>query len=298
MKNIKYMKYKNKYLVLYLLMAFGAIWGVGICYTIFADFFVPITGELTLMHPVTIIALYSPSIAGLIIYFLGGGKEALKAILLKVIPRKKDLFWFPILLGVSILFAALMHYGSLFFGIEVPVITRTVPQMIVKGFLNFFQEAGLIGGVFGWIGFVLPFLQSKFKNNVTSGLLTGFLFGLWVLPGYLISSMGTTTDYFYYVTQLMAFVLFQSYIFNATKGCLGFFLFSFWLAATGSQIELYYFNPQVQIMQITFFAIAAVVLHVTFKKKNIDQSLQTFPEFIQGETERLLKADSISHVSQ
>ncbi|KAA2301651.1 hypothetical protein FY526_23930, partial [Clostridioides difficile] len=116
-------------------------------------------------------------------------------------------------------------------------------------------ETGLIGGLFGWIGFLLPFLQGKLKNNITSGLITGLLFGLWVLPGYLISSFGTSTTYIYYVVQLMAFIVFQSYIFNATKGTLLFYLLAFWLVATGSQIDLYYFNPQVQIMQFFFFAI-------------------------------------------
>lgn len=277
------MKKDTKFLVIYLTIAFGVCWGVGIAYLFFSDIFVPITGELTLMHPVAIIALYSPSIAGIVTYFIMGGFAAVKGLFSKLVPRKEDLFWFPILLVLFVLFAATMHFGSKLFGLDVPVISRTLPGVILKIFTNLFEETGLIGGVFGWIGFLLPFLQRKFKNNIAAGLVTGFLLGLWVLPGYLISSFGTATSYPFYVIQLMFFVLFSSYIFNATKGNILFYLFSFWLAATGSQIELYYFNPPVQIMQIVFFMVAALVVHILFKKFDVDQELQLFPEFVQKE---------------
>lgn len=274
------MKSLNKYLVLYLGLAFGICWGIGIAFILFSNILVPITGELTLTHPLAIIALYSPSIAGLITYLTMGGFKGLKGILLKLIPRKQDLIWFPILLAVCVLFWIAMHFGSLLFDIKVPKMTYSTSEKIIQILRNFIEETGLIGGVFGWIGFLLPFLQKKFKNNIASGLLTGFLFGLWVLPGYMISSFGTKTDYLFYVVQLMFFVLFQSYIFNATKGSIVFYLFTFWLIASGSRLQFYFFNPQVQIMQISYFVLASVVVHFVFKKFKIDHSLQVFPDFV------------------
>lgn len=279
----------RKYLFLYLGISFGVCWGVGLAYMLFDDVLVPITGELTLMHPIAIIALYSPSIAGLIVYFVMDGFAGLKGIFSKLIPEKKDLIWFPILFGVFIIFALTMHFGSRLLGIGVPEMTYTVPGMILKALRNFIEETGLIGGAFGWIGFLLPYLQSKFKSNITSGLLTGLLFGLWVIPGYLIDSFGTSTDFLYYVAQLMVFIVFMSYIFNATKGNILIYLFSFWLISTGSQIDLYYFNPQVQIMQLVFFLICAIIVHFVFKKKNIGRPLQTFPDFIK-------KSDSVNNL--
>lgn len=274
-----------KYLVLYLSIAFGVCWGIGILYIFFDDVLVPITGELTLMHPIAIIALYSPSIAGLITYSVMGGSEALKGVFSKLVPRRKDLIWFPILLGVFVLFASTMHFGSKLFGLGVPEITRTVPQMILKGLWNLIEETGLIGGAFGWIAFLLPYLQKKLKNSVFSALLTGFIFGLWVLPGYMISSLGTSTDYVFYVIQLMFFIVFMSYIFNATNGNVLIYIFAFWLAATGSQIELYYFNSQVQIMQIVFFALAAIIIHFVFKRNKVEHPMQVFPDYIKVKNE-------------
>ena len=75
-------------------------------------------------------------------------------------------------------------------------------------------------------------------------------------------------------------MLFASYIFNATKGNLSFYLFAFWLAATGSHIQLYYFSIPVQILEIVFFVLAAIILHPIFKDRHVKYSLQVFPDFI------------------
>lgn len=274
------MKDKKKKLILYLAISFGACWGIGGLFILFGEYLIPITGELTLMNPLVIAVLYSPSIAGLIVYFVTDGFEGVKGILKKLIPRKQDLIWFPIFFMFFLVFAATMHYGSILFGIDVPEMTYTVPQMIKEALKNLYEETGLIGGVFGWIGFVLPYFQGKFKNNVPSALLAGLLFGLWVIPGYLISSFGTITSYPTYVIQLMIFILFMSYIFNITKGNLLIYVYAFWLVATGSRLKLYYFNPQVQLLQIAFFAVSIIVLKLVMNKKGIKQELQVYPDFI------------------
>lgn len=74
---------------LFLAMSFGTCYGIASLFMFFPDFIVPITGELHLMHPLAIVALYSPSIAGLITCYLMGGKDALKGMFLKLVPRKK-----------------------------------------------------------------------------------------------------------------------------------------------------------------------------------------------------------------
>jgi hypothetical protein len=113
-----------------------------------------------------------------------------------------------------------------------------------------------------------------------SALLTGLIFGFWVFPGYGLSSIADVTNYLLYVAQLMAFIVFASYLFNITKGNLSFYLFAFWLAATGSHIQLYYFNLPVQIMEILFLSSASVVMHFVTKKTKISWELQVFPDYI------------------
>lgn len=270
-----------KSLFLYLGITFGLAWGILFTFIYFSDFLIPITGPLNLNNPITMFVLYIPSIAGLVTYLVMGGLRGLKGILKKMIPRRQDLFWFPILFLVFVLFALSNHFGSVVLGVPVPKITLTVTQMITKTLTNLIEEVGLLGGLFGWIGFLLPFLQGKLKSNIAAGLLTGLIFGLWVLPEYMMSSFGVTTTYLLYVLQLMLFILFASYIFNATQGNLLFYFFSFWLAATGSHIQLYYFNTPVQVIQIIFFALAIIIIHIMFRVMQVDCQLQVFPDFIQ-----------------
>lgn len=275
----------NKYLYWYLGIVFGGIWLVAGPFMLFGPELTPIIGKLTLFAPISIILLYLPSVAGLIVYYKFGGSAAIKGIFLKLIPRKADLIWFPILFCVFILFVISMRFGSILIGIKIPHITYSYLKIFKIVVFNFIKEVGLLGGIFGWIGFLLPFLQRKLNNNISSGLLTGFIFGLWVFPGYIIPSFHTTSSYSLYVLQLMAFILFQSYVFNATRGNLLIYLFCFWLAATGSHIQLYYFNPMVQILEISFFIVAAIVVQFIFKAKKIDAPLQKFPDFIQRNQE-------------
>lgn len=248
---------------------------------LFAEVLAPLTGPLSLTHPLMLFVLNLPSLTGLGIYAYIGGWSGLSGILKKLIPRQQDWKWFPILLMLFMGFAWCMRLGSLLLGVAVPVITDTPMQMVSKALQNVMEEIALIGGIFGWIGFVLPFLQGKFKRNIPSALLTGLLFGLWVMPGYGLSSVATATSYMLYVLQLMAFISFASYIFNATAGNLSCYLFAFWLAASGSHIQLYYFNIPVQTMELVFLTLAAMVMHGLCKQGKLRTSLQIFPYFIE-----------------
>lgn len=278
------MKSKNKKsvnsFVLYLSLTFGICWGLIAILVGFYETLYPIFGEMTIFNPIVMAALYAPTTAGLIVYFVEGGVGAVKHLLMKLIPRKKDLIWFPVIFVMVVLFVACMHYGSLAFGIPVPERTFTLPQMFYQAFINLFEETGLIGGAFGWFGYLLPYLQKKWNSTIKSGLVTGFLFGLLVLPGYAVDSFQTATLYPFYVAQLMVFSVFIAYLFNVTKGNLLLYIFTFWLVACGSRLQFYYFIPQVQIMQIGFFLLAAAVLHLVLKTRKMEYRLQLYPDYI------------------
>ena len=274
------MKQYNRYLLIYLTVVFGLAWSIMIGCAIFANLLTPLIGPLSLTHPLIIFVLYLPSLTGLAIYGYAEGVSGVKGIVRKLIPRQQDWVWFPVLLILFIGFALSMRFGSLLLGIDTPKITDTFMHMLTKALWNLIEETGLIGGIFGWIGFVLPFFQKKFKKNIPSALLTGLLFGLWVMPGYGFSSMASVTSYLLYVLQLMSFISLASYIFNATAGNLSCYLFAFWLAATGSHIQLYYFNIPVQVMEVVFLTIATVLLHFSLKKLSVESQIQTFPDFI------------------
>lgn len=272
---------KNKYLTIYLVITFGLCWGLASSFMIFNDFFTNLFGDASFTNPMVLFALYSPSIAGLVVYGMMGGYKAIINLLSKFIPTKKDIIWLPIVLGMAALYLAFIHYGSIAAGFGVPEMTLTVGQMGIEIVKNLFEEAGILGGVLGWIGFLMPFFQKKFNNNIKAGLMTGFIFGIYVLPGFLISSFELAAVLPLYMIQLMLFLVFVSYMYNATNGNLLYYVLLFWLISTGARLELYYFNAPVQLLQIFFFAAAIAVVHFIMKKKKIDLKLRMFPDDIE-----------------
>ena len=270
----------TKMFVFYMIITFGVWWSIAWAYFLFNSIFTSYLGVLTLFSPLMLVVLYLPSMTALIVYYRLKKWDGIKGILYKFVPEKKDLFWFPVLLVLFVIFSLAMRFGCLALGVPVPQISYTPGQILLIVAGNFIKETGLLGGVIGWMGFVLPFFQSKLKDPIHAAILTGLLFGLWVLPGYFIASFHTQTSYSLYVIQLISFILFQSYIFNVTKGNLLIYFFSFGLISSGSHINLYYFNNPIQVLQIIFFALAALTINIIFRKLKINYSVQRFPEFI------------------
>lgn len=272
------------YLAIYLGITFGLSWGMSILYIIFYDFLYPYVGELTLSNPFVIISLNSPSIAGIFIFFLHGGVKRVVQFVKSLIPNKKESIWFPIILVISIVFYLCMHYGSMLFGIELPTVTLSTKERIILLLKNIYEETGLLGGAVGWYGFLLPYLQKKFNSSIKASLLTGFVFGLFVLPGYVFSSFETATAYPFYVGQLMAFSVFVAFIMNKTRGNVIFFIFSFWLVASGSKLQFYNFVVSVQIMEFAFFVVLAVGIYMYYRLANKEDlnksSLAYFPDYL------------------
>lgn len=277
----------NKYLWIYLGITFGLSWGLSILYIAFFDVLAPLVGPLDMGNPIVIFTLNSPSIAGIIVYLVYGGWGALFSFLKHMIPREKDCWWFWVIGIQSIIFVICLHYGSILFGINMPVVTMSTADRVIVLLKNIYEETGLLGGAFGWFGFLLPYLQEKTHSSIKSGLLTGLIFGLFVLPGYAFSSFETATAYPFYVIQLMLFFVFLAFIFNETNGNVIFFIFAFWLAASGSKLQFYEFNKSVQILEMFFYAISAIGLYMYYKmvrKVNLDShNLVTFPDFIENE---------------
>ena len=271
---------KNKYFTIFLVITFGLCWGLASLFMIFNDFFAKIFGDASFTNPIVMVALYSPSIAGLVVYGLMGGWKAIKNLFGKFIPRKQDLIWFPIVIGMALLYLVCIHYGSIAFGFDVPEMTLTFNQMVIEVVKNLFEEAGILGGVLGWIGFLMPYFQKKYNSNVKAGLLTGLIFGIYVLPGYMISSFELAAAFPLYVIQIMLFLVFVSYMFNATNGNLLYYVILFWLISSGARLQLYYFNAPVQLLQIVFFALSVVAVHFIMKSKKMEQKLQVVPDYV------------------
>lgn len=273
-------KHDNFYLLLFFSLSTGVWWFIALAYIIFSSTIVEYLGPLTFAHPLMRFVCFLPSLAGLLIYFLDGGFIALVRVLRKLLPRKCDFFWYLVLLFQAVIYWFGVRFALILFGIEVPKITYSFWEMFLKVITNYNEEIGILGSAFGWFGFLLPFLQSKIKSRVLSGVLAGAAFGFWIMPIYFIPSFATSSSCILYIMQMTVFMLFLSYAFNATKGNIFLYMYAFLLTGSGNLLQFYYFNAPAQFLQLILLIFATIIIHLTLKKLRIGQSLQVFPEFI------------------
>lgn len=273
-------KQDNFYLLLFLSLSIGVWWFIALAYIRFGSTLSEYLGPLTFTHPLMRFICFLPSLAGLLIYFLDGGLVAVIKCLSKILPRKCDFIWYLVLLCQAVIYWLFVRYGLVIFGLEVPKITYSIGKMFFKVITNYNEEIGILGSAFGWFGYLLPFLQSKIRNRVLCGVITGIVFGLWILPIYFIPSFATSSSWILYLMQMTIFLLFLSYVFNATKGNIFLYMYAFLLTGSGTLLQFYYFNAQTQFLQILFLIFATVITHLILKKLRIGQTLQVFPEFI------------------
>lgn len=276
----------RKYMWVYLGVTFGLSWGLSLIYVAFQETLTPLIGVPNTSNPLVVLALNSPSMAGIFVYFLLGGGNAVLKFLECLIPKRGDLVWATLILSLFTLFLFCMHYGSMLFRIPLPEVTLSPKERLLILLRNVYEETGLLGGAFGWYGFVLPYFQMRVGNSVKAGLLTGFVQGLFVLPGYLFTSFETATAYPFYVLQLMLFSVFIAFVFNETEGNVLYFILAFWFASAGAKMQLYYFNVSVQILEIIYFAILSVFAWWWIRHfQGIDpirEGLCCFPNFIES----------------
>lgn len=264
---------QKKYPVMYMVITLVICWGLGILYTIFSNGF-----SASFSDPAVLVAMCAPTLAALIIYGITGGKPTIKNILKKFLIRREQLFWIPVIISLNLLFFLIVRFGLILLGIEVPEITLTLNQQLKEMIINFFEEIGVIGGAMGWVGFLIPYFQTKFNNNIKAGIMAGLGIGLFVIPGYAISAFGLVALYPLYVLQMVTFMVLYSYIFNLTDGNLMLYVILLWVNSSGSRMQLYYFAPPSQILQTGAFALAAFGFHMLTRNK-IKMELVKLPQY-------------------
>ncbi len=270
---------KNKYLLVFCFITYGLCWGLAAAFMLFYDFFSGIFGAMSFENPLVILALFSANIAAVIVYGMMGGLKAIGGLFAKFIPRKKDLYWFAIVLGIAVLFFLFVRYGAILLGVAVPELIYNPLEMVREIIRNFFLEIGILGGVLGWLGFLLPYLQKIFRSNIKAAVCTGAMMGIYTLPGYAISSFEMVALYPLYIIQVVFLYIFISYMYNLTEGNLLFYLLLFGIISSGASLQLYYFNAPVQIIEIVFFILVCGITYFIIKKRNIQVPLHTLPEY-------------------
>lgn len=198
----------------------------GLTYAISWTFFLP-TVALTQgwldpawgwLRSFAVVGNFGPSLAGLLLTRYLYGREGLRALLRRLLPRSITRQWVlvTLLLPIAITLGA-AGFGLLLGGqlTAAAYPWYAFPVIFVVIFLN----AGLAEEI-GWRGFALPHLQQG-RNALVSSVILGVVWALWHLPAWWFpGSIHQHLNVPLYIVGTIGLTLLLTWVYNATDGSL------------------------------------------------------------------------------
>lgn len=164
-----------------------------------------------------LIGSWLPDCVGVLVTGISAGRSGLRELISKVTLWRISFHWYviAILLPVAMAWIAV---GLLM------IINHNLPNFAPASqlFLVFFGAVftGALGEELGWRGTALPRLQAHW-NPLTSSLILGFLWGLYHLPSFLLSSLPLkNAPLIPFMISALGLTILVTWTFNHTKGSL------------------------------------------------------------------------------
>jgi membrane protease YdiL (CAAX protease family) len=167
------------------------------------------TGQADVLDPALYLAMLAgPSIAGLLLTGLADGRTGFRELLSRLLKWRVGVRWYvialltdPLLVTVTLLALSLT---SPVFRPEI-VTADDKASLLLAGIVM-----GLMVGLFeelGWTGFAVPRLRRRY-GVLATGLIVGFVWGLWHLPLFLgsVSFSGSVSPTLYLSVLLFSFL--------------------------------------------------------------------------------------------
>jgi uncharacterized protein len=253
-------------------LAFGLGWGLGVLMVVFNTQLEPIFGEIGYTHPLFILVVYSPAIAGIYLVWRHYGTEGLRSFFRRfTFWRMPAAWWWFLVLGVP---------AGKYLGAALNGSITDFPFDPWYGVLPMFVAALLIGPVeeIGWRGVALPLLQRRYAP-LWASLILGAFWGVWHLPAFLLSGTEQSAWSFGpFVIGVLALSVLVTPMFNAARGSLLIpALFHFQMNGPGW--------PDAQPWENYVFAIAAVAVVLLNRNAMLTRD-QAVTEVLMPEEER------------
>lgn len=221
--------------------------------------------------------LLGPFVAGLMMTALTRGRSGFRELLSRLRHFRVGIKWYLI----AVLTAPTIVAGVLFllsqFSIQyVPVIFSSDDwvSLVISGLV-----AGALVGIFeeiGWTGFVIPRLRERYSMLIT-GLIVGFVWGLWHLPLFLASARASQeiapliTLAVMLFTFLPAFRVLMVWVYDRTKSLFVAIVMHFGQTATALILATPENDVTTVVVNIIYSVVlwAVVVAILLMKRKKI-----------------------------
>ncbi len=166
-------------------------------------------------------AAFGPFVAAFVVTLLGQGWQGVGRWLKQGIDLRFRKIWLlPMLLLLPLLFGGGILFSMLLGATESDLSVISNPPYALVGFFVILLTGGPLQEEFGWRGYALPRLQSRY-SALTSSLVVGFFWWLWHLPAVFIPGKFMTNDLGLFaalaIVLMFTSVLF-TWIYNHTHG--------------------------------------------------------------------------------
>ncbi|MBV2358808.1 CPBP family intramembrane metalloprotease [Thalassococcus sp. CAU 1522] len=204
----------SRTLALFLLIAFGLAWGIFVLFALFPQPLERLFGPPSGSHPLFVLAVYAPAIAGLSLVVLFGGFGGLKRFLSRLLLWRIPLAWLAFLV---IAIPAIFFLGAALKG---GMADHALPFDGLGAALTAIAFMLVLGPMeeFGWRGYALPILQ-RHMVPALAGAVLGLIWGVWHLPAFLLSGTPQSAwDFTPFLVGSVAVSVILTPLFNASRG--------------------------------------------------------------------------------
>lgn len=221
-------EFKGKYLLLYLIIAFGWSWLLWLPSVIISlndnqslmywMYDVEMSVGLGLVAIGGIFSTFGPLVAAFVVARISEGREGVRSLWRRFWDLRLPGIWLLVSFLLPILLIAIPRFIVVPMGYPLWLGWASQPLMVLGWLLNNFTRSGGLSEEFGWRGYALPQLQAKW-NALASSLILGVIWAAWHIPlWFLAGSSQQGTSFLLFLANLLLLSILYTWLVNSGRG--------------------------------------------------------------------------------
>lgn len=182
---------KRSGLTAFFLLTFGYTWGVALAFVFAPAVATQLFGPAGFTNPWIFLAVWSPTLSGLLCALVFSGPRGLKELLGRMFRVRIGLKWWALaLLGTAAVSLSARYVQHFVTGAPAPPLDAIDrwPFFLQVGLITLIADPGPLGEDLGWRGFAMPRMLSTMPPLATS-LVLGVIWGVWHFPAFFIPGL-------------------------------------------------------------------------------------------------------------